>query len=147
VQAIVAEDIGYHDLALEYFHRSLYLDLSDSHGNSNQGVHIASCGGVWAGVVHGFAGMVERGDFVEFSPYLPRSWESISFHLRRHGSLMRVDVDHEGATVTVIDGRGVPVRGQSGIVHVAPDEQLRIATAVVEGRVPDDRPVSESARR
>jgi alpha,alpha-trehalose phosphorylase len=28
--------------------------------------------GVWAGIVHGFAGMVEQGDHLEFSPRLPR---------------------------------------------------------------------------
>ena len=60
VQAIVAAEVGYDELALDYFHRALYLDLCDSHGNTADGVHVASAGGVWAGIVHGFAGMVER---------------------------------------------------------------------------------------
>ena len=73
VQAIVAADVGYEDSAVDYFTRALYLDLCDAHGNTSDGVHIASAGGVWAGIVHGFAGMVEHGDRLEFSPRLPPS--------------------------------------------------------------------------
>jgi alpha,alpha-trehalose phosphorylase len=110
VQAIVAADVGYETLALDYFHRALYLDLCDSHGNTSDGVHIASAGGVWAGIVHGFAGMRETGDHLEFSPRMPKSWERVSFHLRRHGSLIRVDLDHDGCDVTVLDGDGLMLR-------------------------------------
>ncbi len=71
VQSIVAAEVGYDTLALDYFHRALYLDLCDSHGNTAEGVHVANAGGVWAGIVHGFAGMVEHGDHVEFAPAPP----------------------------------------------------------------------------
>ncbi len=70
-------------------------------------MHVASAGGVWAGIVHGFAGMVERGDHLEFTPRLPKAWDGVTFHLRRHRSTMRVDLDHDGCTLTVVDGLGV----------------------------------------
>ncbi len=78
VQSIVAAEVGYDDLAVDYFLQALYLDLCDIHGNTSDGVHIASAGGVWAGVVHGFAGMVERGDRIEFSPRLP---DAVGIHV------------------------------------------------------------------
>ncbi len=81
VQAVVAAEVGYDDLALEYFTRALYLDLCDAHGNTADGVHVASAGGVWAGIVYGFAGMVEQGDHLEFSPRLPSAWDGVTFHL------------------------------------------------------------------
>ncbi len=126
VQAVVAADVGYDELALEYFTRALYLDLCDSHGNTADGVHVASAGGVWAGVVHGFAGMTEQGDHLEFDPRLPAAWEGLTFHLQRHGSRMRVDVDGDGLTLTVLDGDGVPVRVDGELVVVLVDEPLRI---------------------
>jgi alpha,alpha-trehalose phosphorylase len=126
VQAIVAAEVGYDDLALEYFTRSLYLDLCDSHGNTADGVHVANAGGVWAGIVHGFAGMVEQGNHIEFSPRLPTAWDGLTFHLLRHGSRLRVDVDPDGVTLTVLSGSGIPIRDGEATVLVTVDQPHRI---------------------
>jgi alpha,alpha-trehalose phosphorylase len=129
VQSIVAAEVGYEDLALEYFHRSLYLDLSDSHGNTADGVHIASTGGVWAAVVHGFAGMSERGDHLRFSPRMPKSWDGVTFRLRRHGSLLRVDLDGDGCWLTVEDGDAVPIVDGEASLTVEPGTPHHIGRA------------------
>jgi alpha,alpha-trehalose phosphorylase len=126
VQSVIAAEVGYDDLAIEYFHRALYLDLSDSHGNTADGVHVASTGGVWACIVHGFAGMVDQGDHLEFTPRLPAGWQGITFHVLRHGSKLRVALDPAGITLTVVGGSGVPVRHGDVSVYVTPDEPLRI---------------------
>ncbi len=128
VQAIVAAEVGYDELALEYFDRALYLDLSDSHGNTADGVHIASCGGVWAGVVHGFAGMVDDGKRLRFAPRLPGKWDSVVFHLRRHGTLLRVEIDHDGCTLSTTAGDGVPVTDGERTTTVTPDRPHHIDT-------------------
>ena len=47
VQAILAAEVGYQDLALEYFRQSIFVDLADLHHNAADGVHVASAGGVW----------------------------------------------------------------------------------------------------
>lgn len=132
VQAIVAAGVGYEELAVDYFNRALYLDLADDHGNTSDGVHIASAGGVWAGIVHGFAGMVERGDRLQFTPRLPNVWSAIRFTLNRHGSTVRVELDHDGCTLTLLDGVGVPVgrRREDGT-----EEQL-VVTADTPVRIP-----------
>ncbi len=134
VQAVVAAEVGYDELALEYFTRALYLDLSDSHGNTAAGVHVANAGGVWAGIVHGFAGMVEQGDHIEFAPRLPSSWEGVSFRLRRHGSILRIDLDPDGLTLTVLTGSGVPVCTGDEVVLVTADEPLRIERSNADSR-------------
>ena len=88
-------------------------------------MHVASAGGVWAGIVHGFAGMVEHGDHLEFTPRLPTSWDGVTFHLRRHGSTLRVDLDHERCTLTVVDGAGVPISDGDELIVVTPDTPVR----------------------
>jgi alpha,alpha-trehalose phosphorylase len=42
VQAILAAEVGYQDLALEYFSQSIFVDLGDLHHNAADGVHVAS---------------------------------------------------------------------------------------------------------
>ena len=80
-------------------------------------------------MVHGFAGMVEQGDHLEFSPRLPPIWDGVTFHLARHASTMRIDLDPDGLTVTVVDGAGVPVRHGEGQELVTVGVPLRIERA------------------
>ncbi len=126
VQAVVAAEVGYDELALEYFGRALYLDLCDSHQNTADGVHVANAGGVWAGIVNGFAGFVEQGNHVEFTPRLPRGWDGVTFHLRRHSSTLRVDLEPDGLTLTVVSGDGTPVRTGDRVVLVTTEQPLHI---------------------
>ena len=110
VQGIIATHVGHRQLAIDYFHRALYLDICDVHENTADGVHIANCGGVWAGIVHGFAGMTETGEFLTFAPRPPDGWRAARFRLQRHGSTLEAELTPDGITLTHVDGLGVPVR-------------------------------------
>ena len=71
VQSIIAAEVGYHDLALRYFHHGLFGDLADLRHNTSEGVHVASAGAVWNALVYGFAGMRDHGGAITFDPRLP----------------------------------------------------------------------------
>ena len=137
VQATAAAQIGYDNLAVDYFREALYVDLADLHGNTADGVHVASCGGVWGTVVFGFAGVFETGTALSFEPSLPDAWESISFHMQRHGSRMRVELDADGCTVHVLDGEPVPIHARPGETGPLLDPQLRPTDDVGDGSGPD----------
>src|SRR5690606_13892859 len=47
VQSIVASEVGYHEAAMDYFRQAVFVDLGDLHGNTVDGMHVASLGGVW----------------------------------------------------------------------------------------------------
>ena len=128
VQATVAAQIGYEQLAVDYFRQALFVDLANMHGNTEDGVHIASTAGVWGAVVYGFAGMFDTGAELLFEPCLPEPFEGISFRLQRHASRMQVDLDADGCTVHVIDGPPVPIESsdRSSVVRVEPGESHRI---------------------
>ena len=72
VQSIIAAEVGYDDLALRYFIQGLYVDLANLHGNSSDGVHVASTGGIWSALAFGFGGMRDHGGRISFDPRLPR---------------------------------------------------------------------------
>ena len=126
VQSIAAAEVGYEDLAWDYFRQSLYLDLADTHGNTADGVHIANAGGVWAVLVQGFAGLVDDGEQLAFQPRLPSAWSSMRFHLLRHGARIRVTVDPDGATIEVLSGNSAPILTGEGVARLEPGESVRV---------------------
>ena len=121
VQSIVAAEVGHEDLSWDYFLEALYVDLGDTHGNASDGVHIASTGGVWSCLAFGFSGMRDDGTALSFAPHLPAGIDRLRLRLTRHGSRCVVQVDRDGATIEVADGRPVQVRvdGHDGVVTEA----------------------------
>lgn len=66
MQAIVAAEVGHQDMALDYFYRGLFVDIGDAHGNTSDGVHIASAAGTWRALVCGFGGLRDDGEILCF---------------------------------------------------------------------------------
>ncbi|RWZ46441.1 glycoside hydrolase family 65 protein [Labedella phragmitis] len=119
VQSIIAAEIGYQDLALDYFHDSLFVDLADLHSNAADGVHVASAGGVWSSLVSGFGGMRDYDGKLSFDPRLPAEWTKLAFNLMWRGSKLVVRVRPNELSVTVVEGEPVEfsVRGTSYTVE------------------------------
>lgn len=118
VQSIIAAEVGYGDLAERYFLHGLFVDLADLHRNTMDGVHIASAGGVWNGLVYGFGGMRDYGGNISFDPRLPVGWPELSFRLRVRGTLLSVTVRANEIEFAVIEGEAIPltVRGEGLLV-------------------------------
>ena len=142
VQAVAAAQIGYDEMAFNYFCEALYVDLADTHGNTSDGVHIASAGGVWGSLVYGFAGMYDNGIALHFAPSLPPGWDGFSFRLQRHNTRINVDVDEDGCVVTVLDGPPLPLADGDDALRVEAGASHRVesrAYAAVPGEPhPDD---------
>lgn len=136
VQSVVAAEVGYHEAALDYFYQALYVDLMNLHGNTVDGLHIASTGGVWGALVQGFGGMRDHGGALSFDPRLPESWEGLRFRLCWQGSRVLVEISEDQIELTVESGeRDVPllVRGRPYVVSPGepvvvplPDQGTRI---------------------
>ena len=77
VQSIMAAEVGHQTAALDYFRAGLFVDLGDLHHNTSDGVHIASAGGVWNALVHGFGGMRHDEGRISFDPRLPADWPEL----------------------------------------------------------------------
>ena len=116
VQSIIAAEIGYQDLALDYFVHSLFVDLADLHRNTRDGVHVASCGGVWSALISGFGGMRDYDGILTFDPRLPASWPELAYRLIWHGTRLEIVLRPRSMHVRAVEGenpvsffvRGVP---------------------------------------
>ena len=115
VQSIMAAEVGHQKAALDYFRAGLFVDLGNLHHNTRDGVHIASAGGVWNALVHGFGGMRHDDGRISFDPRLPADWPELSFPLTVRGSRFRVRLVREGITFTLETGEEleVSVRGET----------------------------------
>ena len=160
VQSILAAEVGYQDLALEYFRESIFVDLGDLHHNAADGVHVASAGGVWTALVAGFGGMRDHFGDLSFDPRLPADWPSLSYTLHWHGTELKITVTADALTVVAgpgesvgfevrgvgyaVEGGGtvvVPLDGQGPVLSGRPtlgdiSEQLREDGSMISASVP-----------
>ncbi|MGN8026449.1 glycoside hydrolase family 65 protein [Microbacterium sp. 22242] len=138
VQSILAAEVGYQDLAHEYFQHALFVDLGDLHRNAADGVHVASAGGVWTALVSGFGGMRDHDGELSFDPRLPADWPELSYPLQWHGSRLQVTLTAHELLVEVRSGDPVPfrVRGQSWTAAVSAPARVPLAHQgpVIPGR-------------
>ncbi|MBE8970850.1 beta-phosphoglucomutase [Nostocales cyanobacterium LEGE 12452] len=95
VQAILASDLGKSTEAYEHFMRALMVDLEDNRGNTNDGIHGASAGGIWQAVIFGFGGiqLTENGPVA--NPHLPPGWTRLKFKLHWRGEWHDFDLHGE----------------------------------------------------
>ena len=129
VQAIIAAEVGYEELALEYFHRGVMVDLKDLHKNTSDGVHVASTGGVWAALVNGFGGMRDHQCSITFDPRLPTGWDYLRFTLTVTGVRVAVEITAKQIEFRVIDGElSEPLQWkvQGKIVTIGADEPVQV---------------------
>ena len=78
--------------AWHYFRYALCADLKNHYGNTQEGIHAASLGGIWQAVINGFAGMRLNEDMISFSPYLPPGIELMKFKLRYKGGYFSISL-------------------------------------------------------
>lgn len=136
VQAIVAAEVGYSDLAVEHFTSALAVDLKDLHANAADGVHVASAGGVWSALVYGFGGFRDAGGELSFDPRLPAAWPELSFSLTIEGGRLGVRVRQDAITFDLSAGPGLALIVRGERVLVLEGESLTVALAGQGPRLP-----------
>ena len=134
IQSVMAAEVGHEDAALDYFLRALAVDLLDLHGNTADGIHVASCGGTWLALVAGFGGMRDFDGEVSFAPRLPATWERLRFRVQVRGQVVEVDITPAGTTYTLVWGEALPIR------HFGDDVRLVRGAPVTLGGPADGEP-------
>lgn len=104
--AITAAWIGYEELAYDYFVKCAYIDLHNLYGNTQDGFHLATAGGLWQVLFSGFCGIELRGGKVRISPRLPKMWKSVKLKFFFKGVLLGLEIRNDEVTVEVLnDGK------------------------------------------
>jgi alpha,alpha-trehalose phosphorylase len=120
IQSVMASEVGYPEAALEYFVHACAVDLADAHGNTADGIHIASCGGTWLALVAGFGGLRESDGQITFHPRLPGEWQRLRFRVAVRGQLIEIDMTHRHTTYRLLEGAGLMIRDRGESLRLAP---------------------------
>lgn len=118
-QQIIAAEVGHDELAMKYFDEALYADVANLHGNTADGIHLASAGGIWLSVVSGFGGLRDSGgQGLTLDPRLPKEWKSLTYRIRVRGSILRITVQGDDVNIQRLSGDPVSlvVKGEKRTV-------------------------------
>ena len=107
--SIVSSMAGLPDRALDYFRKTVHVDIDDLHGNVSHGSHMAALAGSVMAVQWGFSGLTWRGGTLGFRPSLPASWKGVSLRIRWRGRLIEANFDHSKTTYRLLEGPPVEV--------------------------------------
>ena len=129
VQAIVAAETGHLDLAYDYLGEAAFMDLRDLEHNTRDGLHIASLAGSWLALVAGFGGFRDHDGRLAFAPRLPPGVGRLAFRITVAEGRVLVEVDGDGASYALEDGRRVKIQ------HYG-DEVLLEAGSTVRRAIP-----------
>jgi alpha,alpha-trehalose phosphorylase len=129
IQSIIASAAGHAATALEYFVNACTIDLVDLHGNTADGIHVASCAGTWLALVAGFGGLRDYGGDVAFSPRLPERWKRLRFRIAVRGQLIEVDMTPAETRYTLIEGAGLPISHFGRPLRLTAEAPLAVPTS------------------
>lgn len=103
--SLMAARLGMIEKAFAYYELTAKLDLTDRHGNTDDGIHVANMGGNYLAIVYGFGGfrLKETGIFI--APVLPSQWTGYSFKILFEGSRILVRVGKDQCTISLESGR------------------------------------------
>jgi len=94
IQAALAARMRVGDIqtAYEHFIHAARTDLQDVRGNSADGIHAATAGGLWQAVVLGFAGLMLTPHGLAVYPNLPQNWQRLRFRVQVQGQTHEFDL-------------------------------------------------------
>lgn len=118
IQGVMAAEIGYLDKAWEYGCSSLFMDLANVSGNTEDGCHLASMGGSWMLLVYGFGGMRDFTGRLSFRPNLPKQLTRLRFPLTIQGQFLKVEIDHKSASYSLCEGSELIISHQDQEVRL-----------------------------
>jgi len=101
MHALSALQAGALNDAYRFFNVGLRADISNLHGNTNEGMHAASLGGVWQCVVNGFAGTRIRNNILCIHPLMPKTWRNIKFSMMWMTHLVKIEANNNEVRIKV----------------------------------------------
>lgn len=92
VYGMMASKINEPEKAIEFFNKTVYLDINDLHHNTKDGIHIANAGGTYMAMVYGFGGLRIKEDGIHLKVSKPKDWQGYAFNFVYKTAQVKVKV-------------------------------------------------------
>jgi beta-phosphoglucomutase len=144
IQAILAANLNKSADAYDHLMRAALIDLKNTFGNTEDGIHAASAGGVWQAVVFGFGGihLTENGPIS--TPHLPPNWTRLKFKLNWRGTWHHFNLSPSVVSAPDIQGFIFDVDGV--LTDTAEFHYRAWQRLADEEKLPFDREANEALR-
>jgi kojibiose phosphorylase len=111
--SIMGLTVGDTNNSYKYFMKTILTDLKDNQGNTDFGLHAASTGGSWQSAVFGFGGLnVDKKGIINFNPWIPKHWRSMSFITKWRGSNVKITISQENVELQAEQGIKIKIYGK-----------------------------------
>nr|UDN52913.1 glycoside hydrolase family 65 protein [Clostridioides sp. ES-S-0107-01] len=92
---VLANDLGYNELAYKLFRKACDIDLGPNMKTSDAGIHAASLGGVWQCVVNGFGGVRMIDGKLRINPSIPSTWNELKFSIHWKSDVLEISITRD----------------------------------------------------
>lgn len=97
---VLANDLGNHSISEELFEKACKIDIGENMSTSDHGIHTASLGGIWQGVVYGFGGVRIVNEELRIEPSIHSKWTNLEFKINFKGEELGLKITKENFEVT-----------------------------------------------
>jgi beta-phosphoglucomutase len=105
IQGILAARLGKIQTATQHFLHAARTDLEDARGNTGDGIHAATDGGLWQAAVFGFGGLEIGADGPSVQARLPEGWKRLAFRIQYRGQTYDFDLHPASQTDQITASR------------------------------------------
>jgi trehalose/maltose hydrolase-like predicted phosphorylase len=106
------------------------LDLDDLTGTTSAGLHLATMGGLWQALAHGFLGLRPLDGILLLDPRLPDAWRSLGLRLRFRGARIGIVARPEVVVVSTDSPVALQLPHSPAIIVTPPGLELRLRHGV-----------------
>lgn len=106
ISSVIACRVGEYYKSYHYFLFSLYTDLKNLHGNTSEGIHAASLGGIWQAVVNGFCGIKMEDEILSLNPHLPDKIHSVKLKIRYREFILSIYLKQDKIEIVPFSSKG-----------------------------------------
>lgn len=96
---VLANDLGNNQVCEDLFDKACKIDIGQNMKSSDHGIHTASLGGIWQGVVYGFGGVRIVNEQLRIEPSIHSAWKTLEFSINYHRNKLNITVTTEQFSV------------------------------------------------
>ncbi len=121
---VLANDLDNQNVCETLFERACKIDIGENMKSSDHGIHTASLGGIWQGVVYGFGGVRIVNEALRIEPKIHSKWSKLKFSINYQGNKLLITVENDKYSVENTGNQAIEFLNNGIKYSVAPKQKI-----------------------